>query len=121
VLSNLLDNALKYSPNGESISLVVEEHAEDVEVRVSDRGRGIPPAALPRLFERFYRTADATAGVVPGTGLGLYICERIITAHGGRLWAESSGVGEGSSFRFVVPTQASIAVATVTHPEGQVR
>ncbi|GAC1472010.1 MAG: hypothetical protein NVS2B16_32190 [Chloroflexota bacterium] len=120
VLSNLLDNALKYSPNGEKIAVVVEERAEEVEVSVSDRGVGISPAELPRLFERFYRTPHATAGRVPGTGLGLYICDRIITAHGGRLWAESVGLGDGARLRFTLPMSPP-TVATTATPEGQAR
>lgn len=120
VLSNLLDNALKYSPHGEDIHVVVEQRAEEVEVSVSDRGVGVPPAELPRLFERFYRTADAAASVVPGTGLGLFICDRIITAHGGRLWAESAGPGEGSSFRLTLPISPP-TVSMEARPEGQTK
>jgi signal transduction histidine kinase len=120
VLSNLLDNALKYSPNGERVTLVVEKRAEEVEVVVKDRGVGISPGELPRLFERFYRAADATGGAVAGTGLGLYICERIITAHGGRLWAESAGWGKGSSFRFILPIRPP-ADSKAARPESQAR
>jgi signal transduction histidine kinase len=120
VLSNLLDNALKYSPNGERVAIVVETRAEEVEVSVIDRGMGMLPADLPRVFERFYRTGDATAGVVPGTGLGLYICEQIIAAHGGHLWVESAGPGEGARFRFTLPMSRP-AVTPVPPAEEQAR
>lgn len=103
VLANLLDNALKYSPGGEPVSLVVETGADEVVVSVRDRGIGVPSAELPRLFERFYRTESASVTGIPGTGLGLFICEQIISAHGGRLWAESDGVRMGSTFHVTLP------------------
>ncbi|GAC1406012.1 MAG: hypothetical protein NVSMB52_19650 [Chloroflexota bacterium] len=112
VLSNLVDNALKYSPDGDLIRVTAEAQPQEVEVSVNDRGVGIPGRELSRLFQRFYRTAEATAGGVPGTGLGLFICEQIITAHGGRLWAESLGTGYGSTFRFTLPITPSASAST---------
>lgn len=120
VLANLLDNALKYSPGGEPVSLAVQTGADEVVVSVSDCGLGIPPAEIPRLFERFYRTASASTTGIPGTGLGLFICDRIISAHGGRLWAESAGVGKGSTFAFTLPLSPPARVA-IAHPEDQRR
>lgn len=120
VLANLLDNALKYSPGGEPVSVVVEAGADEVVVSVRDRGVGVPPAELPRLFERFYRTASASVTGILGTGLGLFICDRIIRAHGGRLWAESAGVGMGSVFRFTLPLSPPRSIGTM-HSEDQTK
>jgi two-component system, OmpR family, sensor histidine kinase VicK len=120
VLANLLDNALKYSPGGEPVSVQVEAGAEAVEVSVADHGVGVPPAELPRVFERFYRTPDARAGGFVGTGLGLFICERIIGAHGGCIWAESDGAGMGSTFHFALPLQPATR-ATPGSSEGRAR
>lgn len=105
VLANLLDNALKYSPPPERVLVSAERCADGVAVAVRDRGMGIAPADLPLLFRRFSRTPGARASGLPGTGLGLYLCRGIVEAHGGRLWAESAGVGRGATFRFVVPDQ----------------
>ena len=104
VLANLISNALKYST--ERVSVGVERRAREVEVAVTDRGMGIPPEELPRLFERFHRTPQALASGLPGSGLGLYICWGVVVAHGGRIWAESPGVGHGTVFRFTLPSPA---------------
>src|SRR5688572_2521270 len=103
VLANLVGNALKYSPDDARVGVAVERGAAGIEVAISDRGVGIPAAELPRLFQRFYRTPQAHASGLPGTGLGLYVCAGIIAAHGGRLWAESPGEGQGATFRFTLP------------------
>jgi signal transduction histidine kinase len=78
-----------------------------VEVTVSDWGLGIPPDALPRLFEKFFRVDNSDRRAIKGTGLGLAICRRIVEAHGGRIWAESAGLGLGSRIVFTLP-RASI-------------
>lgn len=103
VLANLVGNALKYSPASERVGVAIERRAREIEVAVSDRGMGIPPEELPRLFERFHRTPQALASGLSGTGLGLYIAQGIVAAHRGRIWAESPGEGQGSTFRFTLP------------------
>ena len=109
VLANLIGNALKYSPAGERVRVAVARRAGgpgetgDIEVAVGDRGMGIPRAELPRLFDRFYRTPQAHASGLTGTGLGLHICWGIVEAHGGRIWADSAGEGRGATFRFTLP------------------
>jgi signal transduction histidine kinase len=103
VLANLVRNALKYSPATEPVEVRVERRGADIAVSVVDRGMGVPPRELPRLFARFHRTPQALASGLPGTGLGLYICRGIVAAHGGRIWAESPGVGQGATFRFTLP------------------
>jgi signal transduction histidine kinase len=105
VLSNLLDNALKHSPVEETVTVTVTKRGKNVEVSVEDHGIGVSVSDLPRLTQRFYRAIYTGFDTIPGSGLGLYICDRIITTHGGRLWAESPGLEEGSTFRFTLPIQ----------------
>jgi signal transduction histidine kinase len=100
VLQNLITNAIKYSPDGGSIVVSLSENNRQVTVSVTDEGLGIAAEDLPQLFERFYRVA-VTQGI-EGSGLGLYICQGIISAHGGRIWASSEGVGRGSIFSFTL-------------------
>ncbi|HVH63975.1 MAG TPA: ATP-binding protein [Candidatus Dormibacteraeota bacterium] len=102
VVINLLNNAIKYSPEGGEI--VVQTTAENgrVEVAVRDQGEGIPPEFLPRLFSRYERYEGAGRSRAVGTGLGLAIAQQIIQLHRGRIWVESR-VGEGSTFRFTLP------------------
>jgi signal transduction histidine kinase len=103
VLANLVGNALKYSPDSEPVSVVVERGLDEIEVAVNDRGMGIPPRELSRLFQRFHRTPQARASGLTGTGLGLYISRGIVEGHRGRIWAASAGEGQGATFRFVLP------------------
>jgi signal transduction histidine kinase len=108
VLDNLISNAIKYSPSSEPL-LVTVETAEGVgKVRVTDHGMGIPPEHLARVFDRFYRVGG-TADAIAGQGLGLSICKEIVTAHGGRIWAESKGPGLGSTFSFTLPLAVGAA------------
>ena len=103
VLGNLVDNAIKYGRAKGSVT--VGAHAVDggqVEVSVKDDGPGIPPEALERLFERFYRVDKARSREQGGTGLGLAIVKHIVQSHGGRVWATSEP-GHGATFSFVLP------------------
>jgi signal transduction histidine kinase len=91
VLMNLLGNAVKFTPMGGQVSVEVETSAQSIDVRVVDTGRGIDPAFLPHVFERF-RQADSTVSrPAGGLGLGLFIARRLIEAHGGRICAETRG------------------------------
>ena len=110
VFLNVLSNAIKYSPNGGDVLVEIEHVLGEARVSISDRGQGIRPEELPRLFDRFYR-ADAVLGRIGGTGLGLYIARGIVEAHGGRMWAESDGEGRGSTFRFTLPLAETCAAA----------
>ena len=104
VLQNLLTNAIKYAPGGGRIDVSVQSDPHEVTVSVADQGLGIAPEELPQLFDRFYRVAR-TRGL-EGSGLGLYVCQGIVAAHGGCIWAQSDGPGQGSTFCFTLPRQA---------------
>lgn len=98
VLSNLLDNAMKNSPDGGDVEVRVTAHDGEAAVAVIDHGPGLPPTELERVFERFVRGRAS----VSGTGLGLYICRQLVEAHGGRIWA-SSLEGTWAAFTFTLP------------------
>lgn len=110
VLYNLLDNAIKYSPDGGTITISAQAEDRAVQVTVTDSGIGIPPPELARIFERFHRGEPSRVRGIAGSGLGLTICKGIVEAHGGRIWAESPvgdrtpGAPPGSAFHFTVPT-----------------
>jgi PAS domain S-box-containing protein len=107
VLGNLLANARKYSPDGGPIRLTARVRDGTIEVAVRDHGVGIPPEALPQLFQRFYRVERADSRQIGGTGLGLAICREVVEAHGGRIWAESAGPGLGATFTFSLPVMVT--------------
>ncbi|WP_298269152.1 two-component system histidine kinase PnpS [Geobacter sp.] len=101
VLINLLDNAIKYSPSGSAVSLMVSDEGAMVKVGVKDTGIGIPPADLARIFERFYRVDAARSREEGGTGLGLSIVKHIVQLHGGSVGVKSVH-GKGSTFWFTL-------------------
>src|SRR6185295_7213587 len=88
-LVNLVDNAVKYSPRGAQVMLAAEARGAEVLFTVADSGPGIPPEALPRIFERFYRVDSGRARAEGGTGLGLAIARHLVESQGGRIWVES--------------------------------
>ena len=102
VLRNLLDNAVKYSPNGGLVVLRGVVQKDEVIISVSDQGAGIAPDDLNRLFEKFFRVKSGLARHVVGSELGLPIAHTIVDSHGGRIWAESK-VGEGTTLYFTLP------------------
>ncbi len=102
VLENLFSNAVKYAP-GSDIEISVEQRGNMVHVRFSDHGPGIPPEHQAMIFERFYRVPGSHASST-GTGLGLYICKQIVTAHRGKMWVESEP-GHGATFHIQLPLQ----------------
>ena len=102
--SNLLDNAIKYSDQNVKVSVEVANIDEKhVAVRIADRGIGIPRGQLKRIFKRFYRAPGLVMARVKGTGLGLFIVHSIVERHGGKVFAESPGVGHGSTFTIQLP------------------
>ena len=102
VISNLLMNALRYTPAGGTISAGFRRAEATVEVWVSDTGEGIPETKLPFIFERFYRVDKSRSRETGGSGLGLAIARQFVQAHGGRIWATSS-VGAGTRIVFTLP------------------
>jgi K+-sensing histidine kinase KdpD len=103
-LFNLMQNAVKYSPNGGEVLIVGElVGANAVIVRVIDHGSGIAPGEEDRIFDRFHRSDNRLSRATAGVGLGLYITRSIVEGHGGRIWAESAGPGQGSVFNMLLP------------------
>jgi K+-sensing histidine kinase KdpD len=102
VFRNILDNAIKYSPEGGLIVIRGEERPSDVVIIVADQGIGISPEDLIPLFERYFRVRSLANLHIPGTGLGLPIARAIVEGHGGRIWAESK-LGEGTTIYFSLP------------------
>ena len=103
ILINLLDNAIKYTPEGGRVAVsAVEKDSKDIQFSVEDNGIGIPKEDLSRIFERFYRVDKGRSKELGGTGLGLSIVKHLVQAHGGRVWVESQ-MGKGSTFYFTFP------------------
>ena len=108
VLTNLLNNAARHSPESSIIRVSADLEGVHVAISVTDDGVGVSPERLPYLFRRFFRAeGDQQDGV--GAGLGLAVCKGIVEAHGGRIWAESDGAGRGATFTFTLPTAEEVA------------
>lgn len=103
VMMNLLGNALQYTPAGGQVTVTAQREQGQLLVRVADTGVGLAPEHLPRVFERFYRVDKSRSRAGGGSGIGLTIARHLVEAHGGRIWAESAGPGEGSVFAFTLP------------------
>ncbi len=110
VFSNLIDNALNYTPKGGRVEVSLENSGKRVMVSVKDNGIGIPKEDMKGIFTRFFRAKNAIRVKTDGTGLGLYIAKNVVKIHGGDMRAESEE-GKGTSFYFTIPL----------HPEGQVK
>jgi two-component system sensor histidine kinase VicK len=106
VLHNLLGNAIKFSPDGGTITVRVRPIDTAVQVAVTDEGIGIPANQIEKIFERFYQVDGSSRRRFGGTGLGLAIVKRIVEAHKGKVWVESKE-GKGSTFFFTLPTLSS--------------
>jgi two-component system sensor histidine kinase KdpD len=136
VLSNLIENAVKYSPEGSEIRVTATLAETEVQVAVSDQGCGVPPEERERIFEKFYRVKQRRAcpgsaessksgvmdhcppALVGGSGLGLAICRGIVQAHHGRIWIEPPA-GGGSRFVFTLPVEQSAPMTgSVAHDSG---
>jgi signal transduction histidine kinase len=104
LLDNLVENAIKYSPEGGAVRVKLWREGEEALLSVSDSGIGIPPDDLPRVFDRFYRAGNVDDRRFAGMGLGLFICRAIVEQHGGRIWA-TSRPGHGSTFHIALPLQ----------------
>jgi histidine kinase len=103
VLTNLVGNALQYTPEGGQVTILSKRHQEEIQISVVDTGIGIPAENLPHLFTRFYRVDKSRSRQTGGgSGIGLTIARHLVEAHGGRIWAESGGEGQGSAFTFTL-------------------
>jgi signal transduction histidine kinase len=109
VLANLVDNAVKFSPDGATVTVEARQAGGAVEVRVVDEGIGVPADERERIFRKFHR-AEGSARGRPGTGLGLFIARGLVDAMGGRIWVDSAE-GQGSSFAFELPLAAEAAAS----------
>jgi two-component system, OmpR family, sensor histidine kinase VicK len=110
VVSNLVNNAVKYSPEGGTVTLTSRVEGKYALISVTDTGIGIPADEIGHVFERFRRVRSGAAQSIPGTGLGLTIVKQIVEMHGGKIWVESA-VGHGSSFHFTIPLAPEGAAA----------
>jgi signal transduction histidine kinase len=105
VLTNLIDNAINYSPDGGDVRLSLRGEDDGILLQVRDDGIGLPTNAADAIFTPFGRAANAARHNLPGLGLGLYICKNIAERHGGRIWAESAGEGEGTTMSVWLPSE----------------
>jgi histidine kinase len=103
VLTNLLGNALQYTPSGGKVVITASQKKSEIHISIRDTGIGMSPDQLPHIFNRFYRSDKSRARANGGSGIGLTIAQALVKAHHGRIWAESEGEGKGSSFHFTLP------------------
>jgi signal transduction histidine kinase/PAS domain-containing protein len=115
VLGNLMENAVKYSPDGSEISVSVEEKGEQLVTAVSDHGIGIPVDELSQVFERFHRGRQVSSANYGGLGLGLYITKQIVERHGGMIWVDSVE-GAGTTFHFSLPVRKAETADSAASP-----
>jgi signal transduction histidine kinase len=108
VITNLIDNSIKYTPKGSIlITLTKDSNKKELVISIKDTGVGIDKETLPQLFEKFSRAKEASRVNVLGTGLGLYLAREIVHAHSGKIWVESKGKGEGSTFYVKISSDTS--------------
>ncbi len=120
VLANLLGNAARHSPESSAIRVRAAVNGVHVAISVADDGVGVPPERLPHLFRRFFRAeGDEPDGI--NAGLGLAVCKGIVEAHGGRIWAESQGPGQGAEFTFTLPAAEQVPSAAERSERPEVR
>ena len=110
VLGNLISNAAKYGDEGGEILVHVKQNRDEAQISVTNHGQGIAPEELSKLFTRFGRSKEARGSGVPGLGLGLYIANGLVEAHGGRMWAESVP-GDTTTFHFTLPSRPALEAA----------
>ncbi len=103
VLTNLTGNALQYTPAGGRVTIRTLCADSTLQISVQDNGAGLAPADLAKVFQRFYRVDKSRSRAGGGSGIGLTIAKHIVDAHGGRIWAESAGLRQGSTFSFTLP------------------
>ena len=119
ILTNLVDNAIKFTPNEGKVHISARVVNSWVEVMVSDTGTGIPHGALKSIFEKYWQVEGSLTKETEGTGLGLAITQGLVKAHGGKIWAESEP-GSGSRFRFTLPTEEGRRVDSELQAEERI-
>jgi signal transduction histidine kinase len=122
VITNLFDNAVKYTPEGKII-IGLTGNDQIVQCYVKDTGPGIPADDLPHLFQKFYRVDNSSTRTIGGTGLGLFICRKIIELYSGRIWAESE-LSKGSTFYINLPriaTQKAMQMQAAGQNQNELR
>jgi two-component system phosphate regulon sensor histidine kinase PhoR len=117
VLTNLIENACKYCPEGSSITVRVSDEGAKVRVAVEDTGPGIEAKHLPRLFERFYRVDAGRTRDMGGTGLGLSIVKHLVESMGGMIGVQST-IGRGSTFWFTLPRDQRVSTPQPSQPQA---
>jgi len=103
MLTNIVDNSIKFTPEGGLLKFTIEEEDEFIHIVLKDNGIGIPPDMIPMLFQRFYQIDASRTRKYGGTGLGLYICKEIVTAHKGKIWVKSEGENKGTEMHIQLP------------------
>lgn len=105
VIDGLVDNAIKYTPNGGTVTIELTKQSKSIQIVISDQGIGIPKSNLSKMFTKYFRAENAMRINSAGTGLGLYIAKEIISVHKGKIWVESQGEGKGSTFYIELNTK----------------
>jgi signal transduction histidine kinase len=106
IVANLVGNSLKYSPNGGKVHVhATMDNSDTLHVKIKDEGMGMTPEFIARIGERFLRADNRDTREIGGTGIGLFLVKHLVEAHGGQMWAESEGMGKGSTFHFTLPTK----------------
>jgi PAS domain S-box-containing protein len=118
VIENLLSNAVKYSPNGGTIQLRLARAGDGASLTITDQGIGVPAGQEGRIFEAFGRGSNAADQQIQGLGLGLAICRQLVEVHGGRIWATSPGVDQGTTFSVWLPSVAAVQDDPASPPGG---
>ena len=114
VIENLITNAIKFSPQGSSVRIKVNQLEDQICFEVHDEGIGLDKNHMDHIFEAFYQVEGGVDRTFGGTGLGLTICRGIVEGHGGKIWVESDGVGLGSSFKFTLPIHSKLSTSKQT-------
>lgn len=114
VFTNLLNNAVKYSPDGGVVNIDVEDREKEVLISIHDHGKGMTEEQLNQVFTEFFKV-DSSKKEFDSTGLGMTICKRIVEKHGGDIWVESKGLGKGSTFYFTIPKKRKLEEESVVN------
>jgi len=113
-MTNILNNAIKFTPNNGKIALSIEHRSHEVWIKVVDNGMGVGPEHIEKIFDEFYQAEDHMTRQHNGMGIGLSIARGMIDAHGGRIWVESEGADQGSTFIVALPIYNPSVIKRIT-------